>query len=185
MRAAVGSSLSYSSEDDSVSPSDFSASSNATGFYAWSVCALQRPAPPRTSARFTPPPNCFLMGRASSSSSSEVSCASISAKPACLTCKDSSRLPSRGSLKLSTHFVSPECCAALSRASCRFFSSATSAVCRISWSGVPGVPGAEPPLDRRTFFDGGPLGVEGDEAVDFAAERCMNCCVLAIEVRAQ
>jgi hypothetical protein len=44
------------------------------------------------------------------------------------------------------------------------------------------VPGAEPPLDRRTLFDGGPLGVDGDEAVDFAADRCMNCFVLAYEL---
>lgn len=36
------------------------------------------------------------------------------------------------------------------------------------------VPMADAPFDRRAFFEGGPLGVEGDEVEDFAAARCMN-----------
>jgi hypothetical protein len=41
------------------------------------------------------------------------------------------------------------------------------------------VPGAEFPLERRAFFEGGPLGVEGDAAVALCAERCMNCFVVS------
>jgi hypothetical protein len=31
----------------------------------------------------------------------------------------------------------------------------------------------------RAFFEGGPFGVEGDEAVAFEAERCMNCDIVS------
>lgn len=42
------------------------------------------------------------------------------------------------------------------------------------------VPMADAPFDRRAFFEGGPLGVEGDEVEDFAAARCMNYTRISI-----
>lgn len=98
MSSAVGSSLSYSSEDDSASPSDPSAFSNVTGFYTASVTSQVNTSTIRTSFLLTPPPYCFRMGRTSSSSSSDSSAASISAYPACRTCNDSGRLPASGSM---------------------------------------------------------------------------------------
>lgn len=107
------------------------------------------------------------MGLISSSSSSSSSSASSSANPACLTFIASCLFPSRGSLKLNTHFVSPACCAALSSAAWRFASSASNPDCMISRSEVP----TAEPFERRAFLAGGPSGVEGE---DFAAARCMN-----------
>jgi hypothetical protein len=41
------------------------------------------------------------------------------------------------------------------------------------------VPGAACPFERRAFLEGGPLGVDGDEAVALWAERCMNCSLIS------
>ena len=45
---------------------------------------------------------------------------------------------------------------------------------------MPGVRGADLPFERRARFEGGPLGVEGDEdeVAVFAAPRCMNCGIV-------